>query len=132
MNMAVHVDANASVSLRPLTAGNRPHRLGPLAVAAPRGLSSPSQARRSYEVEPRPASKPRTEIIAMAQAVRERLKPAALWIEGDEVAAHSEKSYPVYEPAYGEVLAEVAEGGAEDIDRAVRAARRAFDEGAWT
>jgi acyl-CoA reductase-like NAD-dependent aldehyde dehydrogenase len=68
----------------------------------------------------------------MAQAVRERLKPAALWIEGDEVAAQSAKSYPVYEPAYGEVLAEVAEGGVEDIDRAVRAARRAFDEGPWT
>jgi aldehyde dehydrogenase (NAD+) len=68
----------------------------------------------------------------MAQAVRERLKPAALWIEGDGVAAQSQKSYPVYEPAYGEVLAEVAEGGVEDIDRAVRAARRAFDEGPWT
>ena len=34
-------------------------------------------------------------------------------------------------PATGEVLARVAEGDAEDIDRAVRAARRAFDDGPW-
>ncbi len=35
-------------------------------------------------------------------------------------------------PATGETLAQVAEGEAEDIDRAVKAARRAFDEGPWT
>ena len=41
---------------------------------------------------------------------------------------------PVFEtpnPATGETLARVAEGEAEDIDRAVRAARRAFEEGPW-
>src|SRR5262249_52269949 len=32
----------------------------------------------------------------------------------------------------GEVLARIAAGDAEDIDRAVRAARRAFDDGVWT
>jgi len=68
----------------------------------------------------------------MTQAVRERLQPAALWIDGAASAAESGKSYPVYEPAFGEVLAEVAEGGAADIDRAVRAARKAFDDGPWT
>src|SRR5205814_962396 len=31
----------------------------------------------------------------------------------------------------GEVLARVAEGGAEDIDRAVAAARSSFDRGTW-
>src|SRR2546422_8228701 len=34
-------------------------------------------------------------------------------------------------PANGEVLARVAEGGAEDIDRAVAAARKSFDRGTW-
>ena len=34
-------------------------------------------------------------------------------------------------PATGETLANVAEGDSEDIDRAVRAARKAFDEGPW-
>jgi acyl-CoA reductase-like NAD-dependent aldehyde dehydrogenase len=68
----------------------------------------------------------------MSQAVRERLEPASLWIDGESAGAQSGKSYPVYEPAYGEVLAEVAEGGVQDIDRAVQAARKAFDSGPWT
>src|SRR5256885_272122 len=34
-------------------------------------------------------------------------------------------------PATGQVLARVAEGDKEDIDRAVRAARRTFDDGRW-
>jgi acyl-CoA reductase-like NAD-dependent aldehyde dehydrogenase len=68
----------------------------------------------------------------MSQVVRERLKPGKLWINGEAVDPRSAKSYPVYEPAYGEVLAEVAEGGAADVDRAVRAAREAFDRGPWS
>lgn len=35
------------------------------------------------------------------------------------------------DPRTGEVIANVAEGDAEDIDRAVSAARTAFDEGPW-
>jgi phenylacetaldehyde dehydrogenase len=37
----------------------------------------------------------------------------------------------VYNPATGSVLTEVAEADKEDVDRAVRAARRAFDGGPW-
>jgi acyl-CoA reductase-like NAD-dependent aldehyde dehydrogenase len=37
----------------------------------------------------------------------------------------------VLNPASGEVIATVPDGGADDVDRAVRAARRAFDEGHW-
>jgi acyl-CoA reductase-like NAD-dependent aldehyde dehydrogenase len=37
----------------------------------------------------------------------------------------------VLNPATGEVIATVPDGGAEDVDGAVRAARRAFDEGPW-
>jgi phenylacetaldehyde dehydrogenase len=37
----------------------------------------------------------------------------------------------VYNPATGTVLTEVAEADKEDVDRAVRAARRAFDSGPW-
>jgi acyl-CoA reductase-like NAD-dependent aldehyde dehydrogenase len=68
----------------------------------------------------------------MTQAVRERLAPGKLWISGEAVDAQSGKTYPVYEPAYGDVLAEVAEGDATDIDRAVRSAREAFDRGPWS
>ena len=41
------------------------------------------------------------------------------------------KPFPTYNPATGEVLAQVAEGDREDIDRAVKAARKAFESGAW-
>lgn len=41
------------------------------------------------------------------------------------------RTFPTYDPRTGDVLARVAEGDAEDIDRAVAAARKAFDEGPW-
>lgn len=43
----------------------------------------------------------------------------------------SGKTFPTYDPRGGEVIAHVAEGNAEDIDRAVSAARKAFEEGPW-
>src|SRR5438445_12231546 len=52
-------------------------------------------------------------------------------IDGKWVEAASGKTFETPNPATGEVLARVAEGGAEDVERAVRAARRAFDEGRW-
>ena len=53
-------------------------------------------------------------------------------IDGKLVHAASGKMLPVYNPATGEVMAHVPEAEAEDVDRAVRAARRAFDEGPWS
>ena len=52
-------------------------------------------------------------------------------VDGQWVDAASGKTFPVYNPATGEVMAHVAEGDKEDIDRAVRAARRAFESGKW-
>ena len=52
-------------------------------------------------------------------------------IDGKWVEAASGKTFETPNPATGEVLARVAEGDAEDVDRAARAARRAFDEGKW-
>lgn len=46
-----------------------------------------------------------------------------LWASG--------KTFPTYDPRTEEVIAHVAEGDAEDIDRAVAAARQAFDNGPW-
>lgn len=54
-----------------------------------------------------------------------------LLIDGQWVEAVSGKTFPTYNPATGEVLAHVPEGSKEDIDRAVAAARRAFEEGPW-
>ncbi len=54
-----------------------------------------------------------------------------LFIDGDWVDAASGKTFETPNPASGETLATVAAGDAEDINRAVRAARRAFDDGPW-
>src|SRR5438445_8854716 len=52
-------------------------------------------------------------------------------IDGKWVEAASGRTFETPNPATGEVLARVAAAGPEDVDRAVRAARRAFDEGPW-
>src|SRR5712691_3566376 len=54
----------------------------------------------------------------------------AMLIDGEWVPARSGKTFEVKNPATDEVLARVPDGAAEDVDRAVKAARRAFDE-AW-
>jgi phenylacetaldehyde dehydrogenase len=58
-------------------------------------------------------------------------KKRQMLINGKWVDAASGKTFPTYNPATGEVLAHVAEGDKEDIDRAVAAARAAFDKGPW-
>jgi phenylacetaldehyde dehydrogenase len=55
-----------------------------------------------------------------------------LFIDGQLVDAKSGKTFETINPATGETLATVAEGDAVDIDLAVRAARRAFDDGPWS
>src|SRR5947209_14694630 len=52
-------------------------------------------------------------------------------INGEWVRAASGKTFESHNPATGELLATVAEGDAEDINRAVAAARKAF-EGPWS
>jgi hypothetical protein len=54
-----------------------------------------------------------------------------LFIDGQWTAAASGKTFQTPNPATGQTLANVAEGDAADIDKAVGAARRAFDEGPW-
>jgi len=54
-----------------------------------------------------------------------------LYIDGRFVSASSGKSFPVFNPATGDVIAEVSEAEEEDVNRAVLAARRAFDDGPW-
>jgi phenylacetaldehyde dehydrogenase len=52
-------------------------------------------------------------------------------IGGKWIEAASGKTFPTYNPATGDILAQVAEGDGEGIDRAVKAARRAFESGPW-
>jgi len=58
-------------------------------------------------------------------------KPRKMLINGKWVNALSGKTFPTYNPATGEVLAQVAEGDRDDVEEAVKAARKAFDQGPW-
>lgn len=58
-------------------------------------------------------------------------EPRKMLINGKWVDSASGKTFQSLNPATGTVLAEVAEGDREDIDRAVKAARAAFDHGPW-
>ena len=58
--------------------------------------------------------------------------PRPLFIGGQWTEAASGKTFETPNPATGETLAWVAEGDAEDINRAVRAARAAFEDGPWS
>src|ERR1700728_3736747 len=57
--------------------------------------------------------------------------PRQLFINGQWVDAASGRTFETPNPATGETLAHIAEGDAEDINRAVRAARSAFETGPW-
>src|SRR6516162_920667 len=59
-------------------------------------------------------------------------QPSRLLIDGKLVEAASGKTFPVYNPATGAILMQVAEADSADVDRAVKAARKAFDEGPWS
>ncbi|XP_073010757.1 aldehyde dehydrogenase family 2 member B7, mitochondrial-like [Typha latifolia] len=54
-----------------------------------------------------------------------------LLINGQFVDSVSGRTFPTSDPRTGEVIAHVAEGDVEDTNRAVAAARKAFDEGPW-
>ena len=52
-------------------------------------------------------------------------------IDGEWVAAASGRTFETINPATGDVIAHIAEGDEADVDKAVKAARRAFESGPW-
>lgn len=54
-----------------------------------------------------------------------------MYIDGKWVAAVEGKTRDLLNPATNETIATVAEGSAKDAERAILAARKAFDEGPW-
>src|SRR3546814_1469077 len=54
------------------------------------------------------------------------------FIGGQFVAAASGKTFDCISPIDGKVLTQVAAGDKEDVDRAVKAARAAFEDGRWS
>src|SRR6185312_7527497 len=59
-------------------------------------------------------------------------KPKQLLIGGKWLPAKSGKTFETLNPATEEVLALIAEGDKADVDEAVKAARKAFEEGPWS
>nr|AMJ39505.1 aldehyde dehydrogenase 2B7 copy 1 [Bixa orellana] len=54
-----------------------------------------------------------------------------LLINGQFVDSASGKTFPTFDPRTGDVIAHVAEGDTEDVNGAVDAARKAFEQGPW-
>lgn len=54
------------------------------------------------------------------------------FIAGQRCPAASGETFPTLNPATGKTLADVARCDGQDVDRAVRAARDAFDSGVWS
>eukprot|EP00803_Ostreobium_quekettii_P007916 evm.model.scf_40.8 EVM.evm.TU.scf_40.8 scf_40:59981-64347(-) len=111
------MSASASPLWRVLSTGRRvpavPARHGPLVVAP---FATAVESPTAQDVNP-------------AQILR-NVRPKLL-IDGDFVDAASGKTFPVLDPRTEDVIAQVAEADAADVDRAVGAARRAFDSGPW-
>ena len=57
---------------------------------------------------------------------------AQLFINGEFTDAASGRTMDIVNPATGEVIGRLADAGADDVDRAVQAAQRAFDAGKWS
>jgi betaine-aldehyde dehydrogenase len=66
-----------------------------------------------------------------AGGVKTEVKTYQMYLNGEWVESKSGKTFPVYDPSTEEVIAQVPDANAEDVDRAVAAARAAFDRGAW-
>jgi aldehyde dehydrogenase (NAD+) len=69
----------------------------------------------------------------MLTATKSKIAPGKLLVGGQWVDASDGKTFDTINPATGEVLTQIAAGTKADVDRAVAAARKAFDDpnGAW-
>ena len=68
----------------------------------------------------------------MTTPLRKSLAPARLFIDGQWADPQSGQFFKTINPATEEAITEVAEAGVQDVDRAVQAARRAFESGPWS
>src|ERR1700704_118829 len=58
--------------------------------------------------------------------------PHRLIIGGERPEAADGRTFTTVDPSTGRPIAEVPQASAEDVDRAVKAARSAFEEGPWS
>src|SRR5438105_6307002 len=60
-----------------------------------------------------------------------KVKDQPLFIGGKWLDSVSGRTFPTLNPATGETICQVAEGDKADVDLAVKAARKAFEDGPW-
>src|ERR1700683_1940962 len=67
----------------------------------------------------------------MPGGVKTDVRTYQMYVNGEWVDSKSNKTFPVYDPSTEEVIAQVPDANADDVNHAVAAARPAFDEGPW-
>src|ERR1700691_3824276 len=67
----------------------------------------------------------------MPGGVKTEVRTYQMYINGEWTASNSAKTFPVYDPSTEEVIAQVPDANAEDVNRAVAAAKAAFEDGPW-
>ena len=67
----------------------------------------------------------------MPGGVKTDVRTYQLYINGEWVDSKSNKTFPVYDPASEEVIAQAPDANADDVNRAVAAAKAAFEDGPW-
>jgi len=69
--------------------------------------------------------------MTASEEIKQQLHPAKLFINGRWEDAEHSGTIDVVNPATGEFLTTVPDGGARDVDRAVAAARASFERKTW-
>ena len=67
----------------------------------------------------------------MSSSAQPSVRTYQNYINGQWVPSASGKTFPVYDPSTEEIIAQVAASESPDVERAVKAARAAFDSGPW-
>src|SRR3954471_11412193 len=90
---------------------------------ASKSLEAPVNAVPQSAIAAQPAPSP-----TVAQFLK---RAPRLFINNEWVEPKSQARIPVFDPATGKEIAQIADANASDVDRAVAAARAAFEKGAW-
>src|ERR1700689_5528785 len=67
----------------------------------------------------------------MPGGIKTDVRTYQMYINGEGVASKSAKTFPVYDPSTEEIIAQVPDAGPDDVNRAVAAAKTAFEDGPW-
>jgi betaine-aldehyde dehydrogenase len=67
----------------------------------------------------------------MPGGVKTDVRTYQMYVNGEWIDSKSNKTFPVYDPSTEEVIAQVPEANADDVNRAVMAAKAAFENGPW-